>query len=82
MKASRLGWSSFLALVLLAEQGRDHFGLDAEQRREHADVDDVLEQLALARIGCSASSTSVSGTPSTWMSLRNFDGGSGFELES
>ena len=40
-----------LALVLLAEQRRDHLGLDAEHRREHADVDDVLQQLALARIG-------------------------------
>ena len=40
-----------LALVLLAEQGRDHFGLDAEHGREHADVDDVLQQLALARVG-------------------------------
>ena len=40
-----------LALVLLAEQRRDHLGLDAQHRREHADVDDVLEQLPFARVG-------------------------------
>ena len=40
-----------LALVLLAEQRRDDLGLDAEHRRQHADIDDVLEQLALARVG-------------------------------
>ena len=39
-----------LALVLLAEQGGDDLGLDSEHRREHADVDDVLQQLALARV--------------------------------
>ena len=40
-----------LALVLLAEQLRDHFRLDAEQRRQHADVHDVLQELALLRVG-------------------------------
>jgi hypothetical protein len=38
-----------LALVLLADQLRDHFGLDAQHAGERADVDDVLEELALAR---------------------------------
>ena len=41
----------FLALVLLADQLLDLLGIDVEQRGERADVDDVLEQLALARIG-------------------------------
>ena len=40
-----------LAFELLAEQPHDHLGLDAEQRRERAEIDDVLEQLALAGIG-------------------------------
>jgi len=41
----------FLALVLLREQPLDFAGIDLEQRRERADIDDVLEQLPLARIG-------------------------------
>jgi len=41
----------FLALVLLAEELLDHLDVHVEQRGEHADIDDVLEQLALARIG-------------------------------
>ena len=41
----------FLALVLLADQLGDHQRVDAEQRRERPDVDDVLEELALARVG-------------------------------
>ncbi len=44
------GQQLFLALVLLAEQLLDHFGLDAQQHGQRADVDDVLEQLALARV--------------------------------
>ena len=40
----------FLALELLAEQLHDHRGVDVEQRGERAEIDDVLEQLALARI--------------------------------
>ena len=41
----------FLALELLAEQLHDHRGVDVEQGRQGAEIDDVLEQLALARIG-------------------------------
>ena len=44
------GQQLFLALVLLAEQLLDHLRLDAQQDRQRADVDDVLEQLALARV--------------------------------
>ena len=40
-----------LALELLEEQRLDDVGLDVEQRRERAEIDDVLEQLALARVG-------------------------------
>ena len=40
----------FLAFVLLADQLGDRAGVDVEQRGERADVDDVLEQLALARV--------------------------------
>ena len=40
-----------LALVLLADQLCDFFRVDIEQRGKRADVDDVLEQLALARVG-------------------------------
>src|SRR5204862_1781433 len=39
-----------LALVLLADQLRYNFRLDAHQAGERADVDDVLEELALARV--------------------------------
>ena len=67
-----------LALELLADQLLDLGDVDAEQRGERADIDDVLEQLALARIASTrALQISVSGTPMTWMSSRNFDGGSG-----
>jgi hypothetical protein len=39
-----------LALVLLAEELLDLGRVDVEQRyRQRADIDDVLEQLALAR---------------------------------
>ena len=40
-----------LALVLLADQLLDHLHVHVDQRGERADIDDVLEQLALARIG-------------------------------
>ncbi len=39
-----------LALVLFREQLLDFGGVDVEQRREGADIDDVLEQLALPRV--------------------------------
>jgi hypothetical protein len=35
----------------LADQLFDHLDIHVDQRRERADIDDVLEQLALARIG-------------------------------
>jgi hypothetical protein len=41
----------FLALELLEEQCLDDVGLDVEEGRERAQIDDVLEQLALARVG-------------------------------
>ena len=41
----------FLALVLLAEQLLDRVLVDVEQDREHTEIDDVLEQLALAGVG-------------------------------
>ena len=41
----------FLALVLLAEEAFDDLGFDVQQRRQRAEIDDVLEQLPLARIG-------------------------------
>ena len=40
----------FLAFVLLGKKRLDLFLIDFEQRRKRADVDDVLEQLALARL--------------------------------
>ena len=40
-----------LALELLADQLLDLGDIHVEQRRERADIDDVLEQLALARVG-------------------------------
>ncbi len=43
----------FLALELLAEQPLDFRLVDVEQDRQRADVDDVLEQLALAGVGVS-----------------------------
>jgi hypothetical protein len=39
-----------LALVLLGKELFEHLGLDIEQHRQRAHVDDVLEQLALARL--------------------------------
>jgi hypothetical protein len=39
-----------LALELLADQSLDHRKVDAEELGKHADIDDVLEELALARI--------------------------------
>src|SRR5262249_40389382 len=41
----------FLALVLFADELLDRRYFHVEQRRERADIDDVLEQLALARVG-------------------------------
>ena len=41
----------FLALVLLADQLLDQLRVHVEQRAQRAEIDDVLEQLALARIG-------------------------------
>ncbi len=41
----------FLAFVLLADQLLDDLDVHLDQRGEHADIDDVLEQLALSRIG-------------------------------
>src|ERR1700721_124183 len=41
----------FLAFVLFADQLLDQFGVHVEQRAERSEIDDVLEQLALARIG-------------------------------
>ena len=66
-----------LALELLADQLLDLGDIDVEQRRQRADIDDVLEQLALARVGVFALQIAVSGTPMTVMSSRNFDGGIG-----
>ena len=45
------GQQLFLALVLLADQLLDQLRVHLEQRAERAEVNDVLEQLALARIG-------------------------------
>ena len=44
----------FLAFELRGDGGFHHVGLDAEKRRQRADIDDVLEQLALARIAVGA----------------------------
>ena len=41
----------FLRLELLLDQLLEHLDLHVEQRGERADIDDVLEQLALAQIG-------------------------------
>ena len=48
-----------------------------EQRGQRADIDDVLEQLALARLGVVALQIAVSGTPITVMSARKRLAGSG-----
>jgi hypothetical protein len=69
-----------LALVLFAEELLDFGRVDVEQGRQRADIDDVLEQLALARVAVGLLQISVSGMPRTWMSSRNFARGSGFEL--
>ena len=45
------GQQLFLALVLLADQLLDQLRVHVEQRAQRAEIDDVLEQLALARIG-------------------------------
>lgn len=42
---------SFSALCLFANQLLDQLGVEIEQRAERAEIDDVLEQLPLARIG-------------------------------
>ena len=41
----------FLALVLLADQLLDQLRVHVEQRAQRAEIDDVLEKLALARVG-------------------------------
>src|SRR6202021_1736354 len=41
----------FLALVLPADQLLDQLGVHVEQGAQRAEIDDVLEQLALARVG-------------------------------
>ena len=41
----------FLAFVLLGDELLDFADIHVEQRGERADIDDVLEQLALPRIG-------------------------------
>jgi hypothetical protein len=41
----------FFRLELLVDELLDHLDVHVEQRRQRADIDDVLEQLALARIG-------------------------------
>ncbi len=43
-----------LALELLADQLLDLVDGDVEKGRQRADIDDVLEQLALARVGVGA----------------------------
>jgi hypothetical protein len=40
-----------LAAVLLGEQALDLAGIDVEERRQRAEIDDVLEELSLARVG-------------------------------
>ena len=47
------GQELFLALVLFTDQLLDQLGIEIEQGRERAEVDDVLKQLALARVGVS-----------------------------
>ena len=44
---------TLLALVLLGKQGFENLRIEVEQHRQGADVDDVLEQLPVARIGVS-----------------------------
>jgi len=41
----------FLALVLLADQLLDQLRVHVEQRAQRTEIDDVLEKLALARVG-------------------------------
>ena len=41
---------TLLALVLLRKQGLEHVGIHVQQHRQGADIDDVLEQLTLARV--------------------------------
>ena len=41
----------FLALILLADQLLDHLDVHVDECSQNADINDVLEQLALARIG-------------------------------
>ncbi|MGX1356337.1 putative membrane protein [Bradyrhizobium elkanii] len=45
------GEQLLLALILLADQLLDQLGIEVEQRAERAEIDDVLEQLALPGIG-------------------------------
>ena len=54
MKCTHVGVEQhLLAAVLLGKEFLEHLGFDVEQHRERTDVDDVLEQLALARVGIS-----------------------------
>ena len=59
-----------LALESLAQQRFDDAKLDVEQRRKRADINDVLVQLALSRVGIFGGADSVSGMPRTSMSSR------------
>ncbi len=67
----------FLGPVLFADQLLDQLRVQVDQRAQRAEIDDVLEQLALARIGIGRMVIAVSGTPITVMSARNFDDGIG-----
>ena len=61
-----------LVLALEASRGQrlHHPELDIEQRRQRADIDDVLVELTLPWVGIWAAQISVSGMPSTTMSSR------------
>ena len=65
-----------LAFVLFTDQLLDHLAWCWSGAVSAPIINDVLEQLALAR--CIRGSCAVSGTPMTVMSWRRFDGGRGF----
>jgi hypothetical protein len=67
----------FLRLELLSDQLLDRRDVHVQKRAERAEIHDVLEQLALARIAVFTIADRVSGTPMTVMSSRNFDFGIG-----
>ena len=70
-----------LALVLLADQRRRSPRASmSSSARQRADVDDVLEQLALARVGVGGVADLGQRHADDVMSSRNFDGGSGLVL--